>query len=59
MRPLTDEIPKCLLPVGGKPLLQIWMELMARYGVSEVLVNTHWHAEKVESFVKEAERDRN
>ena len=51
LRPLTDEIPKCLLPIGGKPLLQIWMELMGRHGVSEVLVNTHWHAEKVESFV--------
>ena len=51
LRPLTDEIPKCLLVIGGKPLLQIWMELMGRHGVSEVLVNTHWHAEKVESFV--------
>ena len=58
LKPLTDEIPKCLLTIGGKPLLQIWMELMARHGVSEVLVNTHWHAKKVEGFIKEAEKVR-
>ena len=51
LRPLTDEIPKCLLPIGGKPLLQIWLELLGRHGVSEVLVNTHWHAGKVEAFL--------
>ena len=48
---MTDEIPKCLLPIGGKPLLQIWLELLGKHGVSEVLVNTHWHAEKVERFL--------
>lgn len=51
LRPLTDEIPKCLLPFGAKPLLQIWLELLGKHGVSEVLVNTHWHAEKVERFL--------
>ena len=56
LRPLTDEIPKCLLPIGGKPLLQIWMELMGRHGVSEVLVNTHWHAEKVGQYIAKIEK---
>ena len=51
LRPLTDKIPKCLLPIDGKPLLQIWLELMGRHGVSEVVVNTHWFAEKVEQFI--------
>ena len=59
LKPLTDEIPKCLLTFSGKPLLQIWMELMGRHGVSEVLVNTHWHAKKVERFVKETEKSIN
>ena len=39
------------LPIQGKPLLQIWLELMGEHGVSEVLVNTHWFAEKVEAFL--------
>jgi mannose-1-phosphate guanylyltransferase len=52
LKPLTDEIPKCLLPVGGKPLMQIWLEHLARQGFDEVLVNTHWHHQKVAAFLK-------
>ena len=52
LRPLTNEIPKCLLPVGGKPLLEIWLDLLDRHGVDEVLVNTHWYAEKVVNFLE-------
>ena len=51
MRPLTNETPKCLLPIGGKPLVQIWLELLWEHGVREVLVNTHWRREKVERFL--------
>ena len=58
LRPLTNEIPKCLLPIGGKPLQEIWLELLGKHGVDEVLVNTHWYADKVERFIKEAEKVR-
>ena len=58
LRPLTNDMPKCLLPIGGKPLLQIWLELLAMHGVKEVLVNTHWHHEKVANFLKKIERFR-
>ena len=46
LRPLTDEMPKCLLPVCGKQLLEIWLDLLGKHGVDEVLVNTHWYADK-------------
>jgi len=52
LRPLTDRIPKCLVPIGEKPLLQIWLELLCRYGFRDVLVNTHHMAEKVEDFIE-------
>lgn len=52
LRPITDEVPKCLLPINGKPLLQVWIEHLARHGIDEVLINTHWHHEKVECFVE-------
>jgi mannose-1-phosphate guanylyltransferase len=52
LRPLTDQVPKCLIPIGGKPILQIWLEHLAREGIDEVLVNTHWHHHKVENFLK-------
>jgi len=51
LRPLTNDIPKCLLPIGGKSLLQIWLEHLCRHGIDEVLINTHWHHEKVEEFI--------
>lgn len=51
LRPLTDTIPKCLVPIDGKPLLEWWMNLFARYGVEEVLLNTHYLPEKVRAFL--------
>jgi mannose-1-phosphate guanylyltransferase len=52
LRPLTDNIPKCLLPINGKPLLEIWLEHLERSGICDVLVNTHWLYEMVEVFVE-------
>ena len=40
MRPLTDHCPKPLLPVRGQPLLQWWLDALARGGVRDVVVNT-------------------
>jgi mannose-1-phosphate guanylyltransferase len=53
LRPLTDTIPKCLVPVGGVPLLQIWLEVCKRLGINEVLINLHSHAESVRSFLRQ------
>lgn len=52
LKPYTDTVPKCLIPIRGKPLLEIWIDLLAGHGITEVLVNTHHQAEKVEDFVK-------
>ena len=41
LRPLTDSIPKCMVPIGGRPLLDIWLDAFDRAGVSEVMVNLH------------------
>ena len=42
MRPLTDRIPKPLLPVGDKPLIAWHLERLARAGLHEVVIN-HAH----------------
>lgn len=47
MRPLTDEMPKPLLPVRGKPLIEWHLEALARGGVREVVINTAWLEEKI------------
>lgn len=51
LKPYTDTHPKCLIPIHGTPLLQIWIDLLARHGVSEVLINTHHHADQVARFI--------
>ena len=42
LRPITDTIPKCMVPIHGQPLLGWWFDLFCRHGVTEVLVNTHY-----------------
>ena len=51
LRPLTDAVPKCLVDVGGRPMLDIWLDALAAAGVDEVLVNTHHLAGLVEAHV--------
>jgi mannose-1-phosphate guanylyltransferase len=53
LRPYTDTLPKCLMPIQGKPLLDIWVDLFIAHGVDSVLINTHHFAEQV---VQAAER---
>jgi mannose-1-phosphate guanylyltransferase len=51
LRPLTDAVPKCLLPIQGKPLLDIWLGLCARFRITEVLINLHAHWRVVEKHL--------
>lgn len=53
LRPLTDSTPKCLLPVRGTPLLEIWLRLCHQHGIDEVLVNTHAHSSSVRNYLAE------
>jgi mannose-1-phosphate guanylyltransferase len=52
LRPLTDGTPKCLLPIGGRPLLSIWLEICADLGIEGVLINTHYRAEQVREWAR-------
>lgn len=51
LRPLTDAIPKCLIPVHGRPLLDYWLVLLGAGGVERMLVNTHYLPDQVRDFV--------
>lgn len=56
LRPLTDTLPKCLIPIAGRPLLDYWLESCERHGFNDILVNTHYLPEQVESFLKASKR---
>jgi mannose-1-phosphate guanylyltransferase len=51
LRPLTSTLPKCLVPIQGTPLLGLWLSLLERHGVTEVLVNLHHFHEQVARFL--------
>jgi len=42
MRPLTDRMPKPLLPVRGKPLIEYHLERLARAGIERIVINLAW-----------------
>jgi mannose-1-phosphate guanylyltransferase len=51
LRPVTDSVPKCLVSVRGRPLLEYWLELLFAAGLEKALINTHYLPEKVRDFV--------
>lgn len=56
MRPLTDSLPKPLLKVGGKALIEYHLEAVRRAGVSDVVINLSWHGEQVRAALGDGMR---
>ena len=52
LRPLTNDRPKALVEVKGKPLLQWAIERLVAAGSREVIVNVHHYADMIEAFIK-------
>lgn len=52
MRPLTDERAKPALPVRGRPVVSLLLELLARQGIREVLINLHHLPETIRRAVE-------
>ncbi len=52
LKPLTDRLPKCLVTIAGRPLLDYWVDTLFEAGVSEARVNTHAHAGQVRAFIQ-------
>lgn len=52
LRPLTDRVPKCLVPIRGRPLLDHWLHRLTQAGLGPLLVNAHHHPDQVEAFLK-------
>ncbi len=51
LRPLTDTVPKCLVPILDRPLLDFWFDRLAEAGIDEARVNTHALAEQVQAYI--------
>lgn len=56
MRPLTDDKPKPLIEVAGKPLLAFHLERLVAAGFSDIVVNASYHAQQIEDYCGDGTR---
>lgn len=53
LRPLTDKMPKALIPVGGKPMLEHVILKLKASGFNEIVINIHHKGEQIIDYLKE------
>ena len=51
LKPYTNDKPKCLMPIKGKPLLDIWINKLSNVGVKKLFINTHYLHKQVNEFI--------
>jgi len=51
LRPLTNDVPKCLVPIKGQALLGIWLKRLAQAQVGPCLVTTHYLPDLVSKYI--------
>ncbi|MFH1637269.1 MAG: sugar phosphate nucleotidyltransferase [Candidatus Woesearchaeota archaeon] len=49
-KPITDEIPKPMIPLQGKPILQHTIELLRKYNVTEIYLSVGYKADKIKEY---------
>jgi Nucleoside-diphosphate-sugar pyrophosphorylase involved in lipopolysaccharide biosynthesis/translation initiation factor 2B, gamma/epsilon subunits (eIF-2Bgamma/eIF-2Bepsilon) len=59
LRPLTDVLPKCLLPINGRPLLEYWFSMLSSAGVTPILMNLHYLPQIMKDWVQLTEYAQN
>jgi NDP-sugar pyrophosphorylase family protein len=56
LRPLTDDRPKALVDVGGRPLIAYNLDLLRRFGITDVIVNLHYRGEALRAAIGDGSR---
>ncbi|HEC13565.1 MAG TPA: NDP-sugar synthase [Acidiferrobacteraceae bacterium] len=56
VRPLTYELPKPMIPILGKPVMEYLIDELARYGIREIMVNISHLPDKLESYFGDGRR---
>jgi mannose-1-phosphate guanylyltransferase len=57
LRPLTNTVPKCLVDIAGRPLLDYWFQALRDAGITDVLVNNHHLPDAVRAFLAAKKRE--
>ncbi len=53
LRPLTDNLPKALIPLNGRPLLEYVIEHLIRHDIHEIIINVHHLPQMIMDFIQE------
>jgi mannose-1-phosphate guanylyltransferase len=56
VRPLTSDLPKPMVPILGKPVMEYLIEHLARHGITEIMVNVAYHHQKIEEYFGDGSR---
>lgn len=56
LRPLTETLPKALVPVAGRPMIEYPLLLLRHYGIREVIINLHHLGEAIEANLGDGRR---
>jgi mannose-1-phosphate guanylyltransferase len=56
VRPLTKDLPKPMVPILGKPVMEYLIEHLARHGVKEIMVNVAYHHQRIEEYFGDGSR---
>lgn len=56
LRPITDQIPSPLIPITNQPVMQFWIELLAKAGIKDIIVSLHHLAGSIEAYFGEGRR---
>jgi NDP-sugar pyrophosphorylase family protein len=56
LRPITNNTPKPIIPVGGRPLIEYLLLLLKKYGIKDIIINLHHLGEKIENTLGDGSR---
>lgn len=54
--PLTRHIPKPMVPIVNRPVMEHIVELLSRHGIKEIMVNLHYLADQIENYFKDGKK---
>ena len=52
LRPITDKIPKPLIPINNKPLIERTIKYLKKYGITEIVISSGYKSNLIEKFLK-------
>src|SRR5512140_1012803 len=56
LRPVTDGMPKALVPVAGRPMIEFALLLLRYYGVRDIVINLHHFGNQIEEHLGDGRR---